>query len=286
MFASLLPGARARPVGLRWSSSLLLSMLGVDALNDFFASSSWTRVLHLALCVYLLGRAHRAVPSIWLFPCLHSPIRSISARKSHPSNNSPAIEFNASHEAGLWASSRSSARTGARRRRCACFSCQLARPTRMHDRAQERRSGLDNAGKTTVLKKLNNEDIGGISPTLGFNIKTFVHHGCVQCSLYDIPPFSLSALPTLQVHAEHLCVTVRRPPSLPPRADRRKYRQGTSAGSARCARTGGTTSSRRTRSCGSSTRATACAWAIAGTSCTGCCTRMCVCLAAASPLPG
>ena len=36
-------------------------------------------------------------------------------------------------------------------------------------------SGLDNAGKTTILKKLNGEDIMGISPTLGFNIKTFVH---------------------------------------------------------------------------------------------------------------
>lgn len=36
-------------------------------------------------------------------------------------------------------------------------------------------SGLDNAGKTTILKKLNDEDITGVSPTLGFNIKTFVH---------------------------------------------------------------------------------------------------------------
>jgi ADP-ribosylation factor-like protein 2 len=36
-------------------------------------------------------------------------------------------------------------------------------------------SGLDNAGKTTILKKLNDEDISGVSPTLGFNIKTFVH---------------------------------------------------------------------------------------------------------------
>jgi ADP-ribosylation factor-like protein 2 len=36
-------------------------------------------------------------------------------------------------------------------------------------------SGLDNAGKTTILKKLNGEDITDVSPTLGFNIKTFVH---------------------------------------------------------------------------------------------------------------
>ena len=33
-------------------------------------------------------------------------------------------------------------------------------------------SGLDNAGKTTILKKFSGEDISVISPTLGFNIKT------------------------------------------------------------------------------------------------------------------
>ncbi|KAI9572428.1 ADP-ribosylation factor-like protein [Boletus coccyginus] len=35
--------------------------------------------------------------------------------------------------------------------------------------------GLDNAGKTTILKKINGENISNISPTLGFNIKTFIH---------------------------------------------------------------------------------------------------------------
>ncbi len=38
-------------------------------------------------------------------------------------------------------------------------------------------SGLDNAGKTTILKKVNGEDIDTISPTLGFNIKTLEHKG-------------------------------------------------------------------------------------------------------------
>ena len=37
--------------------------------------------------------------------------------------------------------------------------------------------GLDNAGKTTILKKFNGEDINTISPTLGFNIKTLEHKG-------------------------------------------------------------------------------------------------------------
>ena len=37
--------------------------------------------------------------------------------------------------------------------------------------------GLDNAGKTTILKKFNGEDIDTISPTLGFNIKTLEHRG-------------------------------------------------------------------------------------------------------------
>lgn len=38
-------------------------------------------------------------------------------------------------------------------------------------------SGLDNAGKTTILKKLNGEDIDTIEPTLGFNINTLEHRG-------------------------------------------------------------------------------------------------------------
>ena len=37
------------------------------------------------------------------------------------------------------------------------------------------RSGLDNAGKTTVVKRLNGEDITTISPTLGFNIKSMTY---------------------------------------------------------------------------------------------------------------
>ncbi|CAK9031895.1 ADP-ribosylation factor-like protein 2 [Durusdinium trenchii] len=37
--------------------------------------------------------------------------------------------------------------------------------------------GLDNAGKTTILKRFNGEDISSISPTLGFNIKTLEHRG-------------------------------------------------------------------------------------------------------------
>ena len=38
-------------------------------------------------------------------------------------------------------------------------------------------SGLDNAGKTTIVKRLNGEDISTISPTLGFNIKTMEFRG-------------------------------------------------------------------------------------------------------------
>ena len=34
-------------------------------------------------------------------------------------------------------------------------------------------SGLDGAGKTTIMKKLKGEDISSISPTRGFKIETF-----------------------------------------------------------------------------------------------------------------
>ena len=37
--------------------------------------------------------------------------------------------------------------------------------------------GLDNAGKTTIVKKFSGEDIYTISPTLGFNIQTLEHKG-------------------------------------------------------------------------------------------------------------
>ena len=55
--------------------------------------------------------------------------------------------------------------------------CLVARQpsTARLTRARAGRSGLDNAGKTTVVKRLNGEDITTISPTLGFNIKTMTY---------------------------------------------------------------------------------------------------------------
>ncbi|KAN0097862.1 ADP-ribosylation factor family domain containing protein [Tylopilus felleus] len=45
--------------------------------------------------------------------------------------------------------------------------------------------GLDNAGKTTILKKINGENISSISPTLGFNIKTFIHRN-YTLNIWDV----------------------------------------------------------------------------------------------------
>ncbi|KAI5707285.1 hypothetical protein M8J76_012619 [Diaphorina citri] len=45
--------------------------------------------------------------------------------------------------------------------------------------------GLDNAGKTTILKRFNGEDINEISPTLGFNIKTLEHRG-FKLNIWDV----------------------------------------------------------------------------------------------------
>ncbi|KAL0242036.1 hypothetical protein I308_106224 [Cryptococcus tetragattii IND107] len=45
--------------------------------------------------------------------------------------------------------------------------------------------GLDNAGKTTILKKLNNESISDISPTLGFNIKSLIRDG-YTLNIWDV----------------------------------------------------------------------------------------------------
>lgn len=45
--------------------------------------------------------------------------------------------------------------------------------------------GLDNAGKTTLLKQLSKEDPEGTEPTQGFNVKTLVHDG-FKLNVWDI----------------------------------------------------------------------------------------------------
>ena len=45
--------------------------------------------------------------------------------------------------------------------------------------------GLDNAGKTSILKKLSDEQISHIMPTQGFNIKSLVQDG-FKLNVWDI----------------------------------------------------------------------------------------------------
>mmetsp|Transcript_15828 Transcript_15828/g.51669 ORF Transcript_15828/g.51669 Transcript_15828/m.51669 type:complete len:185 (+) Transcript_15828:74-628(+) len=45
--------------------------------------------------------------------------------------------------------------------------------------------GLDNAGKTTIVKKFNGEDVDTIAPTLGFNIKTLEYRG-FKLNIWDV----------------------------------------------------------------------------------------------------
>jgi len=45
--------------------------------------------------------------------------------------------------------------------------------------------GLDNSGKTTILKALSDEDISQIMPTQGFNIKSLMHDG-FKLNVWDI----------------------------------------------------------------------------------------------------
>ena len=44
---------------------------------------------------------------------------------------------------------------------------------------------MDNSGKTTILKKLSDEDITHIMPTQGFNIKSLMHDG-FKLNVWDI----------------------------------------------------------------------------------------------------
>jgi ADP-ribosylation factor-like protein 3 len=45
--------------------------------------------------------------------------------------------------------------------------------------------GLDNSGKTTILKKLSEEDITQIAPTQGFHIKS-LSHGEFKLNIWDV----------------------------------------------------------------------------------------------------
>ncbi len=45
------------------------------------------------------------------------------------------------------------------------------------------RRGLDNAGKTTIVKRIMNEDVNSVSPTLGFIIKTIDYDGYI-CAVF------------------------------------------------------------------------------------------------------
>merc|ERR1711975_78273 len=45
--------------------------------------------------------------------------------------------------------------------------------------------GLDNSGKTSILKRLSDEDITHIMPTQGFNIKSLLHEG-FKLNVWDI----------------------------------------------------------------------------------------------------
>merc|ERR1712146_481652 len=46
-------------------------------------------------------------------------------------------------------------------------------------------AGLDNSGKTSILKRLSDEDITHIMPTQGFNIKSLLHEG-FKLNVWDI----------------------------------------------------------------------------------------------------
>nr|CEL65463.1 TPA: ADP-ribosylation factor domain-containing protein, putative [Neospora caninum Liverpool] len=45
--------------------------------------------------------------------------------------------------------------------------------------------GLDNAGKTTIVKRMNGEDWNTVSPTLGFSISTFAFQG-YKLNIWDV----------------------------------------------------------------------------------------------------
>jgi hypothetical protein len=62
--------------------------------------------------------------------------------------------------------------------------------------------GLDNAGKTTIVKRINGEDTSSISPTLGFNIKTMQYNRYAAVPIYG----SISSSSSRAFFTELQCV--------------------------------------------------------------------------------
>jgi len=71
----------------------------------------------------------------------------------------------------------------------ATFSCPfMTKKKQVKSKEKEMRIlilGLDNAGKTTILRKFCGESIDKIEPTLGFNIKTLFHLGYIL-NVWDV----------------------------------------------------------------------------------------------------
>ncbi|RKK68884.1 hypothetical protein BFJ69_g13196 [Fusarium oxysporum] len=62
----------------------------------------------------------------------------------------------------------------------------ILRKTRLKDKEMRiLMLGLDNAGKTTIVKKVMGEDVNTVSPTLGFIIKTIDYEG-YKLNIWDV----------------------------------------------------------------------------------------------------
>jgi len=55
----------------------------------------------------------------------------------------------------------------------------------LHVNMSDTYRGLDNAGKTTIVKKIMGEDVNTVSPTLGFIIKTIDYEG-YKLNIWDV----------------------------------------------------------------------------------------------------
>ncbi|KAI5272439.1 hypothetical protein E4T47_04283 [Aureobasidium subglaciale] len=97
--------------------------------------------------------------------------------------------------------------------------------------------GLDNSGKTSIVKNIMGEDINTVSPTLGFIIKTIEYDGKDVELTAEVDRYKLNICEEIQDVVQD--------------ADTETYTgQGTSADRRRSGHTGRTISRRRTRSSG------------------------------------
>jgi tRNA U34 5-carboxymethylaminomethyl modifying GTPase MnmE/TrmE len=95
-----------------------------------------------------------------------------------------AVEFRADPRGNPFRRLRLSTQDTSTQRSKTATMLSILRKSRLKDKEMRvLMLGLDNAGKTTIVKRIMGEDVDTVSPTLGFIIKTIEYQGCAALGI-------------------------------------------------------------------------------------------------------